>query len=146
MLPHSRLRRFVSFALVVLVLITSVGFTVQRTTCRSSGRSRVAVSVAAPGALRGNTAGRGTATTKLRNGCCDFSEQLHKLSHPAHELAAKILMPTPLLAVLPQPGSRPGTSVAAQLVAGRGRWYAPESSPPPPGGRALLALGCTLVV
>ena len=44
--PHSLFRRLVSLLLAVLVLTTSVGLTVQRQTCRMSGHSTVAVSVA----------------------------------------------------------------------------------------------------
>ena len=145
MRPHSRIRRFVSFLLAMLVLTTSVGFTVQRMTCRISGRSRVAVSVAGAAAVHGCTTS-GREAVAAREGCCDFSKQVHKLSHPVPELAANILVAAPLLAVLPQPGNWPAVSVVAQPVSSAPRWYAADTSPPPPGGRALLALGCTLVV
>lgn len=144
MRPHSHLCRLVSFTLAVLVLITSVGFTVQRMTCRISGRSRVAVAVAVATTVHGCTTGREAATE--RGGCCDFSKQVHKLSHPVSELAAKILVPVPLLAVLPRRVSWPAARVAEQPALGGARWYAADSSPPPRGGRALLALACTLVV
>ena len=38
------------------------------------------------------------ATPEAKDNCCDFSKQEHKLSLPAHELAAKVLVPPPLLA------------------------------------------------
>ena len=132
--------------LAVLVLTASVGFTVQRLTCRMSGRSSVALSIAVQADLPGCTSELAPATPQAKDHCCDFSKQLHKLSMPAQELATKILVPAPLLAVavlaLPWPSPAPVT-----LLPGNGpRWFAADSSPPPLGGRGLLAFVCTLVV
>ncbi|MBF9222440.1 hypothetical protein [Hymenobacter ruricola] len=142
----SRLRRCFCLLLAVLVLITSVGLTVQRLTCRMSGRSTVAVSVAGPADLRGCTGEAAPATPTAKDNCCDFSKQLHKLSAPAHELAAKILVPAPLLAV-PVPVSTWAAPVERpSLRASAPRWFAADASPPPKGGRGLLVLVCKLVV
>ena len=147
MRPHSSFRRLVSLLLAVLVLITSVGLTVQRLTCRMSGQSTVAVSVAGRAELRGCMGELAPATPKAKDGCCDFSKHEHKLSSPVHELAAKILVPVPglLMTEAAQPWSvKP---VAGALLAGNGpRWFAADVSPPPRGGRALLAFACTLEV
>ena len=146
MRPHSLFRRCVSLMLAVLVLITSVGFTVQRLKCRMSGRSMVALSVAGQADLRSCAAELAPTTPAAKDNCCDFSKQLHKLSVPAHELATKVLVPTPLLA-LAMPALAGFTAPAgAALVGSSPRWYATDSSPPPRGGRQLLAFVCTLVV
>jgi hypothetical protein len=50
---YSLFRRFVSLMLAVLVLTASVGLTVQRHTCRMSGRSKVDVTVPGRAPLRG---------------------------------------------------------------------------------------------
>lgn len=148
MRPHSWFRRSVSFALAMLVLITSVGFTVQRMTCRMSGQSLVAVAVAVAGQadLRGCAEALAPVTPTVKDNCCDFSKQLHKLSIPTHELAAKILVPAPLLAILPSALTWPATAGPVVVAANSPRWFAADSSPPPLGGRELLALACTLVV
>ncbi|MCI1186034.1 hypothetical protein MON38_01285 [Hymenobacter sp. DH14] len=147
MRPHSRFRRLVSVLLAVLVLITSVGLTVQRLTCRMSGTSTVAVSVAGHVELRGCMSELAPATPKAADGCCDFSKHEHKLSSPAHELAAKILVPVPAMAVIVPPLSWPvSTTDAVSLAATGPRWFAADASPPPLGGRALLAFVCTLEV
>ncbi|WP_460546824.1 hypothetical protein [Hymenobacter daeguensis] len=146
MRPHSRFRRFVSLLLAVLVLTTSVGLTVQRLTCRMSGRSTVAVSVAGRADLRGCTGGQAPATPAAKDNCCDFSKQVHKLSLPTHALASKIMVPAPLLAVETLVLSWPKPAVAAPLHDGGARWFAADSSPPPLGGRGLLTFVCTLVV
>ena len=147
MRPHSRLRRSVSLLLAVLVLITSVGFTVQRLTCRLSGLSRVAVSVTDSANLRGCVAGLAPATSVAKDHCCDFSKQLHKLSVPAHELTAKVLLPAPLVAVVGTSALAWPVSPTVTLRANESpRWFAADSSPPPRGGRLLLAFACILVV
>ena len=146
MRPHSLFRRFVSVLLAVLVLITSVGLTVQRLTCRMSGQSTVAVSVAGRAELRGCMGELAPANPKASDGCCDFSKHEHKLSSPVHELAAKILVPVPaMLATLPSIGWPVPKAAVASLAAGP-RWFAADASPPPLGGRALLAFACTLEV
>ena len=145
MRPHSLSRRFVSLLLAVLVLITSVGLTVQRLTCRMSGQSTVAVSVAGGTELRGCMGE--LATSKVQDGCCDFSKHQHKLSSPVHELAAKILMPAPSMSAIVPPLSWPAPTAAVGLPATDGpRWFAADASPPPPGGRTLLAFVCVLEV
>ncbi len=132
--------------LAVLVLTTSVGLTVQRLTCNMSGRSMVAVSVPGPADLRGGTEEMVPAKSQAADNCCDFSQQVHKLSVAAHELTAKVLLHAPL----------PATVAAFELAwpAGRAlvfskapapRWFAADSSPPL-GGRRLLVFVCTLVV
>ena len=146
MARHSPFRRFVSLLLAVLVLITSVGLTVQRLTCRLSGRSTVAISVAGRAELRGCTSELSPATPAARDNCCDFSKQEHKLSLPVHELAAKILVPAPLLAIEAPTRRWPAMLRAAVPAGSTARWYAADSSPPPLGGRGLLAFVCTLVV
>ena len=147
MRPHSSFRRLISLLLAVLVLITSVGLTVQRLTCRMSGQSTVAVSVAAHTELRGCMGELAPATPKAADGCCDFSKQEHKLNSAAHELAAKILVPVPAMVALVPAVAWPAPTVAAASFATSGpRWFAADASPPPLGGRALLAFACTLEV
>ena len=146
MRPHSLFRRLVSALLAVLVLVASVGFTVQRLTCRMSGRSTVAVSVAGQADLRGCTGALAPATPAAKDNCCDFSKQLHKLSVPTHELAAKILVPLPLLAVAAPGLSWRAAPATPTLPASGPRWFAADSSPPPLSGRGLLTFVCKLVV
>jgi hypothetical protein len=146
MRPHSQFRRLVSLLLALLVLITSVGLTVQRLTCRMSGRSTVALSVAGRADLRGCTGELAPTTPAAKDNCCDFSKQVHKLTLPTHEQASKILVPPSLLAV-EMPGlSWPKRAAVAEPKDGGPRWFAADSSPPPLSGRELLAFVCTLVV
>lgn len=146
MRPHRLSLRLASILLAVLVLITSVGLTVQRLTCRMSGQSMVAVSVAGRAELR-SCVGELTPTTKASDGCCDFSKHEHKLNSPVHELAAKILVPAPALAGIVPPLGGPIAPAAGAVRANAGpRWFAADASPPPLGGRALLAFACTLEV
>lgn len=147
MRPHSPFHRLVSLLLAVLVLVTSVGLTVQRLTCRMSGQSTVAVSVAGHAKLRGCLGELAPATPKAADGCCDFSKQEHKLNSAAHELAAKALVPVPaLVAVVPAMTWPAPAAAVASLAASGPRWFAADASPPPLGGRALLAFACTLEV
>ncbi|MDO7852070.1 hypothetical protein [Hymenobacter convexus] len=144
---HSFIRRLVSLLLAVLVLTTSVGFTVQRLTCRMSGRSTVALSVAGRADLRGCTADMMPAKpVAKKDNCCDFSKQLHKLSTPSHELAVKVLVPAPALALAPLGLAWPQPALVPLAPANMPRWFAADSSPPPRGGRGLLAFVCTLLV
>ena len=144
MRPHSLFCRLVSVLLAVLVLITSVGLTVQRLTCRMSGQSTVAVSVAGRAELRGCLA---PVPSKAQDSCCDFSKHEHKLNSPAQELAAKILVPVPAMSAIVPPLGWPVAPAAGASLAGAGpRWFAADASPPPLGGRALLAFACTLEV
>ncbi|MFC6225182.1 hypothetical protein ACFP2F_18185 [Hymenobacter artigasi] len=139
--------RLASVLLAVLVLITSVGLTVQRLTCRMSGRSMVAVSVAGRDELRGCLGEVAPTPPIVKDGCCDFSKHEHKLSSPVHELAAKILVPAPALAGIVPPLGGPVAPAAGAARANAGpRWFAADTSPPPLGGRALLAFACTLEV
>lgn len=143
---YSLFRRLVSLLLAVLVLTTSVGLTVQRLTCRMSGRSTVALSVAGRVDLQGCTADMTPAKPTAKDNCCDFSKQLHKLSTPAHELAAKVLVPLPGPALLPTLPAWPQPALVVLPIGSAPRWFAADSSPPPLGGRGLLAFACTLVV
>ncbi|UOQ96232.1 hypothetical protein MUN81_13330 [Hymenobacter sp. 5317J-9] len=145
-MQHSRIRRSLCVVLAVLVLITSVGLTVQRLTCRMSGRSTVAVSMAGPAELRGCTADMAPAAPAAKDNCCDFSKQLHKLSSPAHELAAKILVPTPQFAAVLPEHPRPLAGAFVARFSREPRWMAADASPPPKAGRTLLAFVCKLVV
>ena len=143
---HSPFRRFVSLWLAVLVLTASVGLTVQRLTCRMSGRSTVQLAVPGQAALHGCGGQLAPTQPEAKDNCCDFSSHVHKLTAPAHELAAKVLLPGPLLAVwLPAPGwrvARPAAGLAMQAP----RWFAADASPPPLGGRELLARVGALIV
>ncbi|MBF9140525.1 hypothetical protein [Hymenobacter properus] len=143
---YTLFRRLVSLLLAVLVLTTSVGLTVQRLTCRMSGRSTVALTVAGRADLQGCTADMTPAKPTAKDNCCDFSKQLHKLTTPAHELTAKVLLPLPGPALLPTAPAWPALVSAALPPASTPRWFAADSSPPPLGGRGLLAFVCTLVV
>ncbi|SFP99662.1 HYC_CC_PP family protein [Hymenobacter arizonensis] len=146
MQTHSLFRRFVSLLLATLVLIASVGLTVQRQTCRMSGSSQVAVSVTGQAALSGCAATDASVSVVAEDDdCCDFSTHLHKVPMPAHALAGKVLLPAPLLAVWePATGWLPqAPAVAVQF--GTCSWFAADSSPPL-AGRALLAFCCKLVV
>ncbi|MBJ6109651.1 hypothetical protein JAO73_11550 [Hymenobacter sp. BT523] len=145
-MQHSRIRRFFCLVLSALVLVASVGLTVQRLTCRMSGQSTVAVSVASPAELRGCTGETAPTKPEAKDNCCDFSKQLHKLSSPAHELAAKILVPAPLfMAVLPE-RFQPLAHAPMGITSSAPRWFAADASPPPKAGRALLTFVCKLVV
>ncbi|GAA4020719.1 hypothetical protein GCM10022409_00240 [Hymenobacter glaciei] len=147
MRPYSLFRRSVSMLLAVLVLITSVGLTVQRLTCRLSGQSTVAVSVAGRAELRGCIGELAPTTSKAKDGCCDFSKHEHKLTSPAHELAAKILVPVPaLLGLVPSMSWLVAPAGVAALAGAGPRWFAADASPPLLGGRELLAFVCTLEV
>lgn len=146
MRSHSQFRRLVSLLLAVLVLTTSVGLTVQRLTCRMSGRSTVAFFVAGQADLRGCTGELAPTTPAVKDNCCDFSKQVHKLTLPTHELASKTLVPAPLLAVEVPALSWPKLAAGARLQDSGPRWFAADSSPPPLSGRGLLTFVCTLVV
>ncbi|OGX81470.1 hypothetical protein BEN47_05870 [Hymenobacter lapidarius] len=142
-------RRFVSLALALLVLTASVGLSVQRQTCRMSGNSTIDVSVLGKAArlVECEALERAAAVPIPQDACCDFSSHLHKLTTPAHGLAAKVLLPAPLPAVLPALGPTWPTGVLVpNPESGIPRWFAADSSPPPLGGRGLLALVCTLLV
>ena len=147
MRPYSLFRRSVSLLLAVLVLLTSVGFTVQRLTCRMSGLSRVAIAVAGQADLRGCLGDLAPAIPVAKDNCCDFSQQVHKLSVPSPELAAKILLSAPLpTAAGFSDLAWPVSPTVTLLTYDSPRWFAADSSPPPRSGRALLAFVCTLMV
>ena len=146
MLPHSIFRRFVSLLLAALVLTASLGLTVQRLTCRMSGRSTVAVTVTGRTVLRGCMGETAPARPTAKDNCCTFSSHLHQLSTPAHELAAKILMPpAPLLATLASAQLWPVYVASEATKAQAPLWFAADTSPPL-GGRGLLTFVCKLEV
>ncbi len=129
----------------MLVLTASVGLTVDRHTCRFSGRSQSSLALLGP-APRGCY---GQATPpRIKDSCCEFSRHLHKLTAPANEQAfSKVLVPGPLLAAWLPGATWPRKPVFAALVGTAGpRWSAADASPPPLGGRALLAWVGKLVV
>lgn len=145
MKPRSLTHRIVSLWLAVLVLTASVGLTVERHTCRFSGRSRANLALLGP-APRGCY---GAITPpRLKDGCCDFSSHLHKLTAPAHAHAfEKVPVPGPLLAAWLPGAAWPQRLVSGAAVSAAGpRWFAADASPPPPGGRALLRWVGKLVV
>lgn len=143
---YSLFHRLVSLLLAVLVLTASVGLSVQRSTCRMSGRSTVDVLLAGQNAQRGCGGQLVPTWPILKDNCCDHSSHLHKLSAPAHELAAKVLVPAPLLAVFTVAVVWPCAVAKNSPNVGAPRWFAADSSPPPRGGRSLLTFACTLVV
>ena len=136
---HSFVRRLVSLLLAVLVLTASVGLTVQRLTCRLSGRSQVAVALAQPHPA-GCAANAAPVRPQATDTCCEVSIHQHKLSAPAHALGARVTVPGGLAAAI-VPVLRSWVA-APQVVraAVRARWFAADSPPPRPGGRGLLAL------
>jgi hypothetical protein len=143
-MSHSLSHRLLSLLLAALVLTASVGLTVQRHTCRISGRSKVSVDLPGTGAVLAGCAGQ--LPTRLKRDCCDFSKHHHKLSSAAHELSVSKVPPPLLAAWLPEL-AWPSGPIEAVLPAIAGtRWFAADSSPPPLGGRALLTWACTLVV
>lgn len=143
---YSLFRRLVSLLLAVLVLAASVGLTVQRQTCRLSGRSKVDVLVAGMAAA-GNCGGQlAPARSFVKDNCCDVSSHLHQLTAPSQELAAKVLVPAPLLAVWLPEATWARVPVVDDAEARALRWFAADASPPPRGGRGLLAFVCTMVV
>ena len=146
MFHYSLFRRLVSLLLAVLVVTVSVGFTVQRSTCRMSGRSTVEVLLAGQTAQRGCGGQPVLARPFLKDNCCDYSSHLHKLSAPAHELAAKVLVLSPLLAIFTVAVAGPFVMAEDASMMGAPRWFAADSLFPPRAGRRLLAFICTLVV
>ena len=143
---HSLFRCLVSCLLAVLVLTASVGLTVQRYTCRMSGRSTVDLSVTGQLPQR-DCAGQVVNNRPLaKDNCCDLSRHLHKLSAPAHELAPKALVPVPLLALSSIPKVWASAPPAVAVAVGTPLWFAADASPPPMGGRDLLTFVCTLLV
>ena len=81
--------------------------------------------------LRGCMGELAPATTLVKDICCDFGKQQHKLSLPVHEIPA-MRWPAVLVPTGPT-GSAP-------------RWFTADASPPQLGGRGLLTFVCTLVV
>ncbi|MBD2767677.1 hypothetical protein IC235_07205 [Hymenobacter sp. BT664] len=143
---YSLFRRFVSLLLAVLVLAAAVGINVQRQACRMSGRSTVVLALAGPVALRGCPERPAGPRPVAKSSCCDFSSHLHKLSDPAHERTANVKVPAPMLVALAPSVTGLGPLLMVAPVAGGVRWLTTDSSPPPRGGRELLAFVCTLVV
>lgn len=143
----SAFRRLVSLLLAVLVLAASVGLTVQRHTCRLSGRSQVAVAVPGQWALGGCAGQLAPLRPVVKDNCCDFSSHVHKLSASAQELGTNVLIPAPMLAAwLPEATWAIAAPAVLQDAARAPRWFAADSSPPLRGGRELLAFVCALVV
>ncbi|MFD1469429.1 hypothetical protein ACFQ48_14455 [Hymenobacter caeli] len=142
---HSLVRRIVSLWLAALVLTASVGLTVARHTCRFSGRSRASLALLGP-APRGCYGA--TTPPRVKDGCCDFSTHLHKLTAPADAHAiSKVLVPGPLMAAwLPGAAWPLAPQRRARVAAAGPRWFAADASPPPRGGRALLRWAGKLVV
>lgn len=138
-------RRIVSLWLAALVLTASVGLTVERHTCRFSGRSRASLALLGQGP---QSCYGPVAPPRVKDSCCDFSRHLHKLTAPAHEQAfGKVLVPGPLLAAwLPGAAWPLAPRRLAQVGAAGPRWFAADASPPPRGGRALLRWVGKLVV
>ncbi|MFC7669234.1 hypothetical protein ACFQT0_19160 [Hymenobacter humi] len=143
---HSPFRRFVSLLMAVLVLAASVGLTVQRQTCRMSGRSKVEISVLSQVTLVGCQGLQAPSLAGADDECCDFSSHLHKVATPVHKLAAKVPVPAPLLLAWVPKQVWPGQALVVAHADVEPRWFAADASPPPPGGRGLLALVCTLMV
>ncbi|MGI4885106.1 MAG: hypothetical protein ACRYFR_09125 [Janthinobacterium lividum] len=145
MQPRPLAHRIVSLWLAALVLTASVGLTVERHTCRFSGRSRAGLALLGP-APRGCYGA--TAPLRIKDNCCDFSSHLHKLTAPAHAHAfEQVPVPGPLLAAGLPALAWPSSPVfgASGSTAGP-RWFAADASPPPRGGRALLSWVGKLVV
>jgi len=143
--PLPLAHRIVSLWLAALVLTASVGLTVERHTCRFSGRGRA--SLALLGAAPTSCYGRATPP-QIKGSCCDFSRHPHKLTMPAPAHAfGKGLGPGPLLAAWLAGPAWAKTAIARAPAGAAGpRWFAADASPPPLGGRALLAWVGALVV
>ena len=131
----------------MLVLFASVGLTVQRHTCRVSGRSQVAVAMPGQLALGGCGGRPAPVRPAVKDSCCDFSSHVHKLPVLSQVLGAKMLVPAPLLvAWLPVSAWPAVVPAVGRAAVWAPRWFAADSSPPPRGGRGLLAFVCALVV
>ena len=144
MKPRSFAHRIVSLWLAALVLTASVGLTVERHTCRFSGRSHSSLALLGTGPR--NCYGT-TTPLRVRDGCCAFSSHLHQLTAPAPAQAfAKVLVPGALLAAwLPGP-VWPQARLSLAAVAAGPSWFSADASPPPLGGRTLLVWVSKLVV
>ncbi|RYU79403.1 HYC_CC_PP family protein [Hymenobacter persicinus] len=141
------LHRLFSAFLALLVLTSSVGLAVQQHTCRSSGHSTAAVIFSTPHhGCPAPTAATHDTKAQVKAACCDFSAHFHKLDASASDVSwAKHLAPA-FVAVLPGPALGWQPLGTARLLAQAPAWQASDSSPPPRGGRTLLAFVCTLVV
>ncbi|TGE25328.1 hypothetical protein E5K00_09105 [Hymenobacter aquaticus] len=142
--------RLFSACMALLVLITSVGLTVQSHTCRSSGRSTAAIVFSAPAHKCPPASGAGplaashqlAGKAQLKKGCCEFGTHFHKLEAASHALEqAKHLVASLDLAWLATDTWPLFTP--AQRVAQATGWHASDSSPPLRAGRQLLAFVCT---
>jgi hypothetical protein len=138
--------------MAVLVLTSSVGLTVQQHTCAMSGQTQRAVVLTPHHACAPQQAVEagcakpqlGTADATVKDACCAFSAEHHKVDAPSHLDLVKVKVPA-LVAVLPEAGWQPHLSTAARLVPALVH-HGSNSSPPPRAGRTLLAFVCTLVV
>ena len=149
-LTHSFSHRLLSLLLAGLVLTASVGLTVGRHSCRVSGQSWTHLTLPGLSAADGCApALEVSALPELSDDCCDVAARLHKLSSPSPKPAlAKVLVPAPLLLALP-PAALVWPSFGTELVPAGAqgvRWFAADSSPPAPSGRAVLLQGSKLVV
>jgi len=139
------LHRLFSGLLALLILTTSVGLTVQRHTCRSSGHATASVIFSRP--HHGCPAPKADvhrAKTQLRGACCDFSAHFHKLDASSSDLAWAKQLAAPFVAVGPLLSWQ--LEAPAHFWTQIRSWDASDSSSPPRGGRDLLAFACTLVV
>ncbi|WP_157807265.1 HYC_CC_PP family protein [Hymenobacter chitinivorans] len=142
------LHRLFSGFMALLVLLTSVGLTVQSHTCRSSGRSTAAIVFSAPEhkcppaaavasrLLDHQLAGK----AQLKKSCCEFGAHFHKLDAAATG-HTKVLLPTAVLAWLPI--SYSSIFCAGPSLTQATPWHASDSSPPLRAGRALLTFVCS---
>jgi hypothetical protein len=150
LVKHPLTHRLFSGLLALLVLATSVGLTVQQRTCYMSGRSTAALAISGSSDDCQLTSAAllcgPSIAPQLREACCDFATNFHKLSTPATaSLGDKFLFAPTInawLATTVWPSLR-ATCLVGKVTA---RWHASDASPPPRAGRVLLAFGCILVV
>lgn len=142
--------RIFSGLLALLILAASVGLTVQRRTCSMSGRSTAnftfsaAVDACQPSSSALDCGA--SATSQLRQACCDLATDFHKLSAPAPASLGGKFLPGPIISTWPVTPVWPSVSAAPLLAQAAVRWHASDTSPPPRAGRLLLTFGCTLVI
>jgi hypothetical protein len=144
-MPLPLAHRLLSLLLAVLVLASSAGLTVQRRTCRISGHSQVRAVLPAL-AVAEQARQLAPASDRIQSRCFDFSSQHHKVSPQASGFAeSKSGAAVRVAALLASPRFWEAVSRPTAAISGA-RWFAADSSPPPRGGRALLAFAGVLVV